>query len=104
MAWRFVLQPNGLLARFSDIVDSFTHLHMTPEEARELATEAVGKEVAEDKVRRALQDEIPWRRGALGDGTARWKHAIEQLERAHGKRALESFMREYEKEVGDGDA
>lgn len=28
MAWRIVRQPNGKLARFSDIVDNFTHTNI----------------------------------------------------------------------------
>ena len=33
MAWRFVRQPNGLLARHSDVVDHFTHINMSVEDA-----------------------------------------------------------------------
>jgi hypothetical protein len=35
MAWRIVKQPNGLYARFSDIVDNFTHYNMDRNEAIE---------------------------------------------------------------------
>jgi hypothetical protein len=35
MAWRIVKQPNGLLARFSDVVDNFTAVDMTKQEAIE---------------------------------------------------------------------
>jgi hypothetical protein len=33
MAWRIVQQPDGKLARFSDIVDDFTDVDMTFDEA-----------------------------------------------------------------------
>ncbi len=36
MAWRIALQPNGKLARFSDIVDDFTHFDMSEEDARKM--------------------------------------------------------------------
>lgn len=33
MGWRLVQQPNGMFARFSDIVDNFTHYDLTEVEA-----------------------------------------------------------------------
>ena len=33
MAWRLIRQPNGKLARFSEVVDDFTHTDMTEREA-----------------------------------------------------------------------
>lgn len=33
MGWRLVAQPNLLFARFSEIVDEFTHLNMSESEA-----------------------------------------------------------------------
>lgn len=33
MGWRMVRQPNGKLARFSDVVDDFTDFDLTAEEA-----------------------------------------------------------------------
>lgn len=52
MGWRFVRQPNGLLARFSEIVDDFTHYDLTPAEALEVARDKMS-DGAEAKVGRA---------------------------------------------------
>lgn len=55
MARFIVVQPNGLFAFFSTVVDDFTHMDMTRGEAldecRTLA--GVGRVEAEEKVRRA---------------------------------------------------
>jgi hypothetical protein len=85
MPARFVLQPNGLLARFSSVVDNFTHYDMTKEEAIEVAREDMGRQDAIDKVERGLKDEKPWHHGVYGDGTERWKDALEDIEMVHGK-------------------
>lgn len=37
MAWRFVEQPNGKLARFSEVVDDFTDYDLTETEAYSVA-------------------------------------------------------------------
>ena len=39
MGWKIVKQPNGKFARFSDVVDNFTHLDMTEEEAFDVCLE-----------------------------------------------------------------
>ena len=92
MPARFVLQPNGLLALFSTVVDNFTHYNLTKEEATTLAREDMGRQDAEEKVERGLKDEIYWHPGTprptgstYGDGTWRWKHDIGQVEAVHGK-------------------
>jgi hypothetical protein len=92
MASRFVLQPNGQLARFSDIVDHFTHINMTREEAIEVAR-VDGVQDAEAKVERGVKDEIPWKHNVYGDGTARWKDALETIETVHGKAEREKYER-----------
>jgi hypothetical protein len=89
MPSRFVLQPNGLLARFSTIVDHFTHYNLTKEEAIEVAREDMGRKDAEEKVERGLKDEIYWHDGTYGDGTWRWKHDIASVEAVHGKEERE---------------
>ena len=55
MPARFDLQPNGLLARFSTVVDNFTHIGLTPREAVEVAQEdGMSVEEARKKVRRGM--------------------------------------------------
>lgn len=85
MAWRFVRQPNGKLARFSDVVDHFTHYNYSRDEAVELARESMGREDAEQKVESGLRDEVPWKHGVYGDGSARWLDCLQTIESVHGK-------------------
>jgi hypothetical protein len=96
MAWRFVRQPNGLLSVFSDIVDNFTHCNLTRENAIEVAMHehGMGEREAEEKVERGLKDEIPWKSGVYGDGTARWRDCLKTVELIHGKAARDEIEAE----------
>lgn len=76
MPARIVRQPNGLLARFSSVVDAFTHYDMSAEEAVEVCREELGRRDAIDKVRRGAADWHP-RTERLGDGLTRWRDALE---------------------------
>jgi hypothetical protein len=93
MPSRFVLQPNGKLGYFSTIVDTFTHFDLTKDEAIEVAREHMGRLDAEAKVERGFKDEIPWKVGVFGDGTARWKDSLGTIEMVHGKEKREEFER-----------
>jgi len=53
---RGVLQPNGLFARFSDIVDHFTHVNLTEHELFEVYYDEFGRETANGKVQRAKEN------------------------------------------------
>ena len=72
MGWRIVRQPNGLLARFSDIVDDFTDVDMTDAQALFLCTEKSGVDIADGKLARA--DEFP----------ERFDECIEAIRIVHG--------------------
>jgi hypothetical protein len=87
MAWRFVRQPNGRLARFSDIVDHFTHGNLSVEEAIEVCVSEhrLRPEEAKQKVEAGVDDYEPWTLNKKGDGLSRWRHALEAVERVHGK-------------------
>jgi len=87
MAWRFVRQPNGRLARFSDVVDHFTHGNLSVEEAIEVCVSEHGllQNEAKRKVEAGVDDYEPWSISRKGDGLSRWRHALEAVERAHGK-------------------
>jgi len=52
MAWRILQQPNGLLARFSDIVDGFTHYNMHEQEAVNFCIEKLGKAAIKKPIER----------------------------------------------------
>lgn len=59
MTWRFVKQPNGLYARFSETSNSFTHKDLTRIDALKMARAELGEHGAGVKVDRA--DEHPER-------------------------------------------
>ena len=95
MAWRIVRQPNGLLARFSDVVDNFTHLNMTELEAVELCSNLYNMSMpdAMQKVLAGVEDWEPWTNGETkGDGTWRWKHDIATVETIHGEEAVQELL------------
>jgi hypothetical protein len=73
MAWRMVLQPNGLFARFSDVVDDFTHWNYNREQAVALCVEE-GLHIsdAEAKVQRAQAS------------PQRYSEELETIEMIHG--------------------
>lgn len=52
------MQPNGLLARFTDVVDNFTEYDMTPNEALQGCVERYGytKDQAMNKILSAFKD------------------------------------------------
>lgn len=90
MAWRMIKQPNGLLARFSEVVDNFTHVNLSVAEAIELCEEDMSADDAAQKVQRGI------------DSDNRWTEAIGIIRRVHGDIEvfkLESLIREDEKEL-----
>jgi len=92
MAWRMILQPNGLLARFSDVVDNFTHVNLTKEEAFEVCFEELGRRDAEKKVEAGLKDYKPWTLNTLGNGSERWEHSLKKIEMIHGGEEVEQWI------------
>lgn len=83
MGWRFIEQPDGKLARFSEIVDSFTHWGMTDQEAIVVAISECncGLETARKKVLNA-RVETP----------ERWTEALRIIRDVHGQRELDSTL------------
>lgn len=94
MAWRFVRQPNGLLARFSDVVDDFTDLNLTAAQAFELCKTEHGLSDtdAHQKVRAGLDDWKPWTHAAKGSGHDRWDESLRIIQEAHGDLGLKKIM------------
>ena len=74
MGWRIVQQPNGLYARFSEVVDDFTDYDMTPAEAEECCLEYVGRREAKATVQRGIDA-----------GPARFTQAINTIRTVHGE-------------------
>jgi len=84
MAWRIVLQPNGKYARFSEVVDNFTHYGMTRDEAFDLCLDEAGRSVANLKLANADK----WHE--------RFEEDMKTIETIHGKPeadAVRSMMR-----------
>lgn len=80
MGWRIVQQPNGMLARFSEIVDHFTAYNMTYDEAIEECCQHMGRIEAPDKVQRGIDA-----------GIERFEEAIEIIEAVHGKSESDQY-------------
>ena len=89
MAWRIVKQPNGKLARFSDIVDDFTAMNMTESEIYSLCRTHLGIKDAERKVQAGLEDWKPWTIAIKGNGLERWEDCLGTIEIVHGKKIAE---------------
>ena len=75
MAWRIVQQPNGKLARFSDVVDDFTDVDMTYQEALdECIREGMSVIDAIEKVKRGIEA-----------GNARYLESLETIRTIRGR-------------------
>ena len=89
MGWRIVRQPNGGLARFSDIVDHFTCYDMSVAEAvEECLMEGCSKEGAAAKVRAGVRDEARTRQGVEPGPNLRWRSSLRQILVIHGPGAV----------------
>lgn len=82
MAWRIVVQPNGYLARFSDIVDMFTHYDMTESDAYDVCLDDLGRNDAKDKVSRGVSA-----------GLQRFYDEIERIRLVHGDAKADEVVR-----------
>lgn len=76
MPSRFLMQPNGKLARFSTIVDNFTHANLTEKDAYYVACGDMGRDAAEAKVARGVA------RGLDSEGG--WNDCLETIRTVHG--------------------
>ncbi len=89
MAWRFVSQPNGLLARFSDIVDNFTHNDLSELDAINLCVieYGMGRAEAIEKVQGGIDDWKPWSNKEKGSGHDRWDDSLKTIRSVHGDKS-----------------
>jgi hypothetical protein len=96
MAWRFVKQPNGLLARFSEVVDQFTDGNLSVAEAVTLCITDYGMDEASAsrKVQAAVEDRDSLLPSTPGNGHDRWDEALEAIRFQHGEEALATVMAE----------
>ena len=85
MPRRIVRQPNGLYAEFSTIVDAFTILNMTEEEAYTYCRREMGKYDARAKVGRGKRDQKYYHSdGECGGGTWRWEYDLDTMKDVYG--------------------
>jgi hypothetical protein len=85
MGWMILRQPNGLYARFSTVVDEFTHYGMTWDEAFEVCRDEAGVETARGKMARADSDADPRSYQTRdSDGLQRYRECIERVRLLHG--------------------
>ena len=85
MPRRIVKQPNGLYAEFSTIVDAFTIVNMTEEEAYIHCRRDMGEYDARAKVERGKQDQKYYHAAdECGDGTWRWEHDLDTMKHVYG--------------------
>ena len=110
MGWWYVRQPNGLLARFSTVVDDFTAYDMTEDEAREDALDGpvgVGRVLAAEKVADAMADVpglfVTGEHDLESDGLNRFRRAIATVAAIHGKKVAREREAELSQPVDPGD-
>jgi hypothetical protein len=88
MGWWIVKQPNGLYARFSTVVDDFTHMNMTGDEAREESRRepGCGRWEADEGVLRADREARLYclDDAEVGKPLARWRNALDTIRTIHG--------------------
>jgi len=91
MGWRIVKQPNGLYARFSEIVDDFTDMNMTLDEAFFCCRMYCGIEESNQKINNAIRELDS--NGRTGQELGRWHHAISIIRAIHGRPTARKRMR-----------
>ena len=97
MPSRIVRQPNGLFAQFSTVVDDFTHYGMTEAEAYEVCLEGHAPEVAKNKMRRGVEDDMNGlspKAGRAPDGLNRWRDALYTIALIHGAEVRDAVVEE----------
>jgi hypothetical protein len=99
MGWRIVKQPNGLYARFSDIVDDFTHGGLTEDEAvRVCCDQGLPDGIAVDYVKRAVDDDmsgLPREASTQKtDGLNRWRYSLDVITSIHGEKRRAEVLAE----------
>lgn len=83
MGSQFIKQPNGLYARFSDVVDSFTHFNLTPEDALKVYQKRILQGTEKD-VEAALK--------RADNNPNRWEEALNLVHRFEGKKGVDEAL------------
>jgi predicted lactoylglutathione lyase len=82
MSFQIVQQPNGKFARFSSVVDTFTHMNMSAQEVLNECTEGPWSKV---DVQQAIKD-------GLDAGSKAWDECIEKI-KAYKKETLRRVVK-----------
>jgi hypothetical protein len=91
----FLKQPNGLFARFSGVVDHITHHGMSEVDVIRVCAADFGLSLKDSNgaLQNAKKDLHP-RTKEPGDGTLRWKYAMELIEAIHGTKERQEIEEE----------
>lgn len=84
MPARWMLQPNGKLARFSTVVDDFTHYDCT-------SKEALDEEIEDAKG--ALVEKVRRGEGRRLDSPLGWNESLETIRELRGEKALKKTLK-----------
>lgn len=87
-------QPNGKFAAFSSVSDYFVAYDMTEEEAIEFGVEEWGREVAKEKLARAIADVPFGKEDTVLDGLRRWRESLTDIALQHGLDGLRNHLSE----------
>lgn len=87
MAWRVIVQPNGLFGIFNDVVDNFTIMNMTYTQVYNHCYQAMGRHDALEKIERA-KEEIDGFTGKKHGPLYRWDDALDTVQFRHGGAAV----------------
>lgn len=84
-----------MYARFSEVVDSFTHMNMDESTARAACREGPFRRIPDEDIdmhiKRADLDDVEHRIRQL-DGLNRWREGLKIIEREHGKAEVDRFV------------
>jgi hypothetical protein len=94
MARRFVRQPDGKLAAFSEVVDDFTMWDADERQAIDFGISQwdLGPKLAAEKVKAGLEDHEPWKMDVPGSGLSRWNDCLESIALQHGRERLTQVL------------
>lgn len=93
MPSQIVQQPDGRFARFSTIVDDFTHLNCTDQEMLEvLLQEGLNNGEAWNKIVRAKLNCAHLDHAVASEPLARWNACLETIREVHGEKKVEEIL------------
>jgi hypothetical protein len=95
MPWRLVIQPNGLFARFSTVVDDFTDYDMDEAEVLRQAFSEwdCGEKTAREEMDRARR-EADLRTGDTRPPLSRFRECLDDIREVHGAETAKERERE----------